>query len=230
MPGRDGLRKRKQPTSTEDRTKSSAKRGPRTSSEHKRDPLKYLNSDTLNIVFNLIPSEDLVRLERVSRDWKTAIRAWIETFGLRTRFPFSWMLDAKPTTSHVVYDIFKKHARREFLVQSGRPTRVTNLGMVDRIAFAGDYIVWSTTQWSTLFEIDGGSDKPADHIHWQCFAPARQRSDLQPATSISSARFLMPSDNPRVVDLSVNEDGVISCILKHGGSLSLIGNSYLILP
>ncbi|KAL2829681.1 hypothetical protein BDW59DRAFT_32566 [Aspergillus cavernicola] len=170
------------------------------------DPLQRLNEDTINLILHLIPSEDLVRLERVSTIWRAAVRSWIEVFGIRTRFPSSWIpaqASGARSTPEVVYDTFKQHARREYLMLGGRPTEATKLYSVDRIASAGDYIAWSTlSQSTTAWE--------ADEIYLKSFARTKKGSICQPI-SFSFHQLLgpRPRANVYVEHLSVNEDGVL---------------------
>ncbi|KAL2865772.1 uncharacterized protein BJX67DRAFT_382458 [Aspergillus lucknowensis] len=167
------------------------------------DPILSLNEDTINMIFSLIPSAELIRFERVSHGWQAAVRAWIETFGLRTRFRSSWLPahdDGAENATRGDYEVFKRHARREYLMQRGRPTRVTRLRSVWHLASAGDYVVWLTS---------GDYQFTPDQVFWQCLSRIEEGS-ARPAVSIPLSRIL-GSDRPpgQVSGLAVNRDGVI---------------------
>ncbi|KAL5339183.1 hypothetical protein BJX70DRAFT_364607 [Aspergillus crustosus] len=74
------------------------------------DPFKRLNQDTINIILSLMPPKELINMERVSRGWKTAIRGWIESIGLRAHFPSSWVpAHLADVTEASAYDAFKRN-------------------------------------------------------------------------------------------------------------------------
>ncbi|RDW86572.1 F-box protein [Aspergillus mulundensis] len=197
MSTRYQLRKRKQALPIEDTSRKKPEAKKAASEPASRDPVQRLNEDTLNMIFDLIPSEDLFRLERVSHQWQAAIKTWIETFGFRTRFPHTWSPGLN-LSSQLSYDHFKQRARRAYLMQCGRPTKVTELWNVQHFASSGDYVVWSTKTYSDV----GGFVR--HNIHWQCFAPERQELRNRPQVIPASYFY----STARVDSLQINEDGV----------------------
>lgn len=114
MPPRNRARKRKPQSSVDDGSNVVAKRKTRKAGDSSTccDPLERLNEDITNIILGLISTDNLVRLERVNKNWKASIKAWIEIFGIRTRFPLSWVpvsvRDPAHTSNDSCSDLFKQ--------------------------------------------------------------------------------------------------------------------------
>ncbi|KAL4906297.1 hypothetical protein BDW74DRAFT_177313 [Aspergillus multicolor] len=100
-------RKRKRIPSMEDISGKKPKEKEAVSEPASCDPVQRLNEDTFNMILDLIPAEDLFRLQRVSQQWHAALKSWIETVGLRTRFPHFWSPDLN-LSSQLSYDHFKQ--------------------------------------------------------------------------------------------------------------------------
>lgn len=80
------------------------------------DPWTRLNEDVVNLVLDYLSPRDLSRCEGVSSLWKSVVRRWILSFGLRTHFPDT----CKIQKSHVgsdddttCYETFKHEGRLE---------------------------------------------------------------------------------------------------------------------
>ncbi|KAL3477559.1 hypothetical protein BJX99DRAFT_257373 [Aspergillus californicus] len=96
--------------------------------------------------------------------------------------------------------------RRGYLIQNGRPTRVTGLDSVREIASAGEYAVWSSS-----------SHYAGDRIYWQKFSRSKQ-GRTRPANYLSSNQFFESFNRlVRVQHLSINEDGMFLMILRTHG-------------
>jgi hypothetical protein len=74
----------------------------------KCDPMKHVNDDTINMIFSHFTLEELVSLERVSREWQAALRSWAEIWGFRTCFPFIWTHAQRKGISNEGYVAFKR--------------------------------------------------------------------------------------------------------------------------
>ncbi|KAL4882839.1 hypothetical protein BJY04DRAFT_216928 [Aspergillus karnatakaensis] len=127
------------------------------------------------------------------------------SFGLRIWFPSSWRpahLDG--VTGVSAYTVFRLNARRKYLASSGRPSKVTQLFLVDHIASAGEYVAWSSNSEPGPNLIPVG-----DIIFWQCFGKVQHNSSSSPNSILSSC--LVDSDSPavRVLELFINEDGIL---------------------
>ncbi|RDW92765.1 uncharacterized protein DSM5745_00087 [Aspergillus mulundensis] len=57
------------------------------SSHGKLDPIRALNYDCTSLVFDHLSLSDLTRVERVSKDWKARLYAWMANEGIVKRFP-----------------------------------------------------------------------------------------------------------------------------------------------
>lgn len=85
-----------------------------------------------------------------------------------------------------------REARRAYLIQNGRPTKVTKLVNAGKVASGGDHIVWSAE-----LGLSG------THIFWQYFPRTKPGCKTRPEL-ISTNRFL---EGSIVLDLFINEDG-----------------------
>lgn len=85
-----------------------------------------------------------------------------------------------------------REARRAFLVQNGRPTKVTKLVKARTSAAGGDYIAWSARPDRT----------GPNYIFWQYFPRTKSSCKTWPER-ISADRFLQGSI---VLGLFINED------------------------
>ncbi|KAL2837252.1 hypothetical protein BJY01DRAFT_251574 [Aspergillus pseudoustus] len=68
------------------------------------DPLQHLNVDVLNVVFNHLDVDDIVRCDRVSKHWQEFASDWMVQFGvankLRPWVPRRALIDADVHLSH----------------------------------------------------------------------------------------------------------------------------------
>ncbi|KAL3454982.1 hypothetical protein BJX64DRAFT_295488 [Aspergillus heterothallicus] len=113
-------RKRNQPPLIDDDSGADQKRRMR---QH-CDPIQILNDDIINTIFSHLSPEELVSLEQVSREWKAAFRSWTEIWGLHGCFPFTWTHAPPESIPRDSYSLFKRYARRQYLMQHGWPTKI----------------------------------------------------------------------------------------------------------